>query len=554
MSKNAVVIFLLILNISISAQNFSRQVNIEIESLAKQLIASRDDNVTNSLADKILELDSLNSQAIWFKGLAQQYLNGNKEGLIWIDKFLKLRPNSKQYHYRAQINIQANKKAEAIEDIKKALSLSSHDPDVYRSAAEVFRLSKLYKESSLYFDSATTYSYGSYKVYQSYIMTTIAQNDLTKAEKLCNDVIDKIEGEVLMPRMRYVVMYILKANICFMEKKFIDGAEAASEAILLEPNVAENYKLRAKCYLGAGKMDLACADYYEMIKLDPTKKTDDKINCEGESKYKHSKDWINKLNAYDNYLKGYKMKMEGGNSVNDALKLFTKSIDILDNNYLALANRASCYVILGDYKKALTDINKVLQIKTENFQSYNTRMYLKIQLKDYKGALSDINKAIELKPNNPGYFIDRGHLQTILGDSILAMKDFEKAITLDINNRYAYNLLGIMEMDVKNDYKSAAKNLKAAIDKQLDDPFALKSAEFYYSYSCVLDKLGEYEEALKNIEIAIACDPKSPDFYLKCGEINARAKNLKRACEEWNTALKLGSKKAEELLLYNCKD
>jgi len=554
MFHRSILILLVFINITALAQNFDRMINIEIESLSKQLILSRDDYNTNSLADKILKLDSVNTQAIWFKGVAQQYLNGNEQGLFWINKFLELRPNSKQYHYRAEIKIQAKDNAGAIADIEKALKLSSHDPEVYSSAAEIFRLAKQYKESFLYYDSAAMYSHTNFRVYQSYIMSTIAQNNLQKAYDLCNEVIGKLDGEILLPKMKYVVMYILKANICILQKKYVEGVKASSEAILLEPKNPSNYRLRVRCYLGSGETDLACADYYEMLKLDPRMKIDEAIDCKETGNYKYSKKWLDEVSAYEYYLMGYGKKMGDNNSVEEALKLFTKSIDLIPNNYLALANRASCYIILGDYKKALNDINKVIESKPDNFQSYNTRMYLKTKLEDYKGALIDINKAIELRKNYPGYYLDRGHIKTIMGDSIDAIKDFEKAISLDVNNKNAYNLLGFMEMNLQKNYKSAATHLKMAIDKELDDPFARKSSGLYYDYGCLLDRQGEYKEALKNIEIAIACDSENPEYYLKSGEINARAKNMKKACEEWNIAKRLGSKKAEEVLLYNCKN
>ncbi|MBK6521826.1 MAG: tetratricopeptide repeat protein [Sphingobacteriaceae bacterium] len=552
--KTILLVVLISLCEVIKSQNFDREVNIEIEKLAKSLISSRDDNFTNSTADQILKLDSNNLQAIWFKGLAQQYLKGNEDGLFWINKFLRLRPNSKQYVYRAEIKIQAKDKIGAIEDIEKALKLSSHDPYVYQSAAEIYRLAKLYKEAFLYYDSAAKYSHTNFRVYQGYIMSTVAQNNLQKAYELCNEVIDKINGEVLIPKMRYSVMYVLKANICIMQKKYEEGIEASSEAILLEQKNPGNYRLRARCYFAAGKMDLACADYYEMLKLDPRMKMEEPIDCKAEGEYKYSKEWINKMSAYNYYLVGYEKKMDDNNSVKEALTLFSKSYELMPNNYLALANRASCYIILNDYKNALKDLNKVIEIRPDNFQSYSSRMYVKSKLEDFKGALSDISKALELRPNYPGYYTDRGHIKTLMGDSIGSIKDFEKAISLDVNDKYALNLLGFMEMNIKKDYKSANKNLKMAIEKELDDPFASKSSGLYFDYSCALDKIGDYKEALENIEIAIACDPDNSEYYLKSGEINARAKNIKKACEEWNTAKRLDQEKAEELLLYNCKN
>ena len=49
-------------------------------------------------------------------------------------------------------------------------------------------------------------------------------------------------------------------------------------------------------------MDLACADYYEMLKLDPRMKMEEPIDCKAEGEYKYSKEWINKMSAYNYYI------------------------------------------------------------------------------------------------------------------------------------------------------------------------------------------------------------------------------------------------------------
>lgn len=169
-----------------------------------------------------------------------------------------------------------------------------------------------------------------------------------------------------------------------------------NEGIKLDSGKAGAYYLRATFYERMGKLKEALADYDKAIKLKP----------DYSSAYEKRQELL-KIIDLARYTPKVRNLMELADSLvessdyNGAIKFYDECLTIDAKNEHALFWRAWCYYKLGDNKKVLTDLNKLIKLNP-NYSSdaYNNRACAYENLGKYDKALADYEKAIELDQNN----------------------------------------------------------------------------------------------------------------------------------------------------------
>ena len=127
------------------------------------------------------------------------------------------------------------------------------------------------------------------------------------------------------------------------------------------------------------------------------------------------------------------------------MKQFDKAIDdyskdiAIDPEALSYYGRARTYWAMGEYEKALADINKSIEMDSskEDVIARRAAIYFKLGKNDL--ALADISKAIKLSPNNTTAYIERGDHFLDAGEFEKALCDFDKVLSLDPNDACTYN-------------------------------------------------------------------------------------------------------------------
>lgn len=119
----------------------------------------------------------------------------------------------------------------------------------------------------------------------------------------------------------------------------------------------------------------------------------------------------------------------------EAIKLFSKSIELDPLNYIAWFNRGLAKSYLNLFEEALEDFEQTVKRGPMFENGYFLRGLTKMDLTDYDGALRDFSIAIELdKKFNRAYF-QRGQLYYLLGNKDSACADFN--IAKDLGNKLA---------------------------------------------------------------------------------------------------------------------
>ncbi len=237
-------------------------------------------------------------------------------------------------------------------------------------------------------------------------------------------------------------------------------------------------------------------------------------------------------------------------------ELYSKAIDINPNFLDAYINRGLVNNELQDFDSSISDYNKAIELDSKCALAYNNRGYTKYKQQDFKGALEDYNKAIILNPKfkmaidnkakmlsevcieddkdfSEKYYLSLGILDVNSGNFTEAIANFKEALKFNSNNdlvyfykAVAYHSLNQNDKAYENYTKTIELNKKMPDayfnrgqlifetnpKKALDDFVCAvaidnKFVDAYYSIAAIQKKLGQYKEAVKNLDKIIEIEP-----------------------------------------------
>lgn len=240
------------------------------------------------------------------------------------------------------------------------------------------------------------------------------------------------------------------------------------------------------------------------------------------------------------------------------LELYTFALNLNENFLDAWVNRGLVYNELGDYEKSISDYNKAIEIDSKCALAFNNRGYTRFKQKDYQGALEDYNKAILLNPKfqmaldnkallfqtvcikddkdfNEKYYLSLGIADVNEGNFPEAISSLDEALTLNPNSEVAYFYKAICfhslnrTAEAYENYTKAIELNKNMVDayfnrgqllfktnpKQALDDFVSavaldsKFIDAYYSIAAIQKNLGQYKEAIKNLDKIIELEPQA---------------------------------------------
>lgn len=211
--------------------------------------------------------------------------------------------------------------------------------------------------------------------------------------------------------------------------------------------------------------------------------------------------------------------------------------DLIEGYY----NRAIALEKIGGKREAFKDYKIVLKCSPNLFlaknapSSYQNRARVQIEMADeevelanlsnnspegyqtaieyYNGAIKDLALVIRFNPNydkvpHARAFLKRGYAHLRLNNNQGAIQDYNEAIYLQPQDAKAYVYRGLMRANKYQEYAGALEDFTAAVARDRHDAAA------YYHRGLVLYKLGRYQEALDNYNIALAEDDRinTPSF------------------------------------------
>jgi len=129
--------------------------------------------------------------------------------------------------------------------------------------------------------------------------------------------------------------------------------------------------------------------------------------------------------AQKSYEQGLQQAQAG--RLDEAIVLFTKSIELQPNDYYAWYNRGIAKNMLGRHAEALADFSQTVKLAPTYKKGYLNRGIAQKRLTNYAGALADYSYALRLDPNYGEAYYNRGMLYELLSKRDSACVDYNKA-------------------------------------------------------------------------------------------------------------------------------
>ncbi len=241
---------------------------------------------------------------------------------------------------------------------------------------------------------------------------------------------------------------------------------------------------------------------------------------------------------------------------NDKLNYYTKAIKANPEFADAYINRGLVKNELQDYEGSIEDYNKAIELDPKCSLAYNNRGYTKHKKGDFEGALSDYNKAILLNPKlnialdnkakllsevclkddsefSTKYYLSLGIQEINKGNFLEGIKNVDESLKYNDKSDIAYFYKAIAYHNLNNvdlsyeNYTKAIDINKKMIDayynrgqlvlkdnpKQALDDFVTavaldpKFIDAYYAIAAIQKNLGQYENAIKNLDKILELEP-----------------------------------------------
>ena len=246
---------------------------------------------------------------------------------------------------------------------------------------------------------------------------------------------------------------------------------------------------------------------------------------------------IDNLSATEWFERGYKL-LKGNNT--DAVKAFSKAIE-LDPQYAeAYFGRGAAYEFLGNYKQAVQNFTKTIELNPQAHVAF-ARGLAYYKLHNYQQAIQDYNKAIELDPRDAMAYSERGRAHFSLHNYQQVIQDSNKAIELDpqyadayVNRGNAYGILGNKQQEIQ-DYNKAIE-------------LGPRNATAYRLRGSVYIGLHNYQQAIQDSNKAIELDPQHSMGYFVRGLAYGLLGNYQQYIDNFKIAARLGNEKAQDFL------
>jgi tetratricopeptide (TPR) repeat protein len=214
------------------------------------------------------------------------------------------------------------------------------------------------------------------------------------------------------------------------------------------------------------------------------------------------------------------------------------------------------------YKKAAETFTDILGKATDERLKkfcYIYRGFSYNGLGEYKKAVSDLDKAIELDPNDLSSYIDRGKAKAYLKDLDGAKKDFEYILTKDSigdQGQGAFYYLGKISYQLGNFEQSINYYDKLIVLTPMD-------TELYFNRAVSKGMIMDVAGSIKDYDKAIELKPDFTEAYANRGvakinlltskgNINPTKEQTSDGCTDLKKAQKMGDKTVEDMIFIYC--
>lgn len=215
--------------------------------------------------------------------------------------------------------------------------------------------------------------------------------------------------------------------------------------------------------------------------------------------------------------------------------LWTHVLKYYDQVTLPFHNRGNYYREIGQYDKALADLNQAIKLKPTDYNLLNSRGRIYFTMNRFQEAYEDYTKAIQNKDDEGEFYVNRAAALAQLKRPQEAVADLNKGLQLKPNflNGYKNRMLVHQELGM---LQESLNDINSFI--KLDPT----ENNMYYERARVLRMMKRDQEAMPDYNFAIQNDPNNTLFLLERSKAHAALGNKAAALADALKAQNLGGK------------
>ncbi len=223
--------------------------------------------------------------------------------------------------------------------------------------------------------------------------------------------------QILSAQDNYLSLF--RKGFFYLEVNDLKAIDFLSQAISLDSSGAEPYFYRGIANYKAGYYSSSISDFEKASALDTA---------------------LNRVYALKSFAH---RKMGETEQAVQSFNIFLKKAES-DSSAYYYTTRGNLKIENNDYSGAIEDFNQASELSPDNEKVYYYRFHANYKIGDYRKALFEIDHLITLNPYFYGYYLYRGNTKLALGDFKNANHDYTKSIQLNERNADAYYLRGIV--------------------------------------------------------------------------------------------------------------
>ncbi len=232
----------------------------------------------------------------------------------------------------------------------------------------------------------------------------------------------------------------------------------------------------------------------------------------------------------------------------EASTLYTKIIETTKLNdkeaYPSVYKRAVCYYSLGNFEKALEDLDVFIPAFPDMYRAKLLRAFVYKELGDEKRQLIDLNEVLDQQPGNPDLLRMRAAIYLQKQEFKKAKEDLDIAKSLkDDSETEVY--LGVAYYNL-GDLDSALFSINRSIEMD-----ASYMPSYLYAGSFCLQE-EQYELGIKYLNLALRLEPRNTSALFYKGVALVELKKVEQGCSYLAKAFYNGEDDASGYLEQYC--
>lgn len=219
----------------------------------------------------------------------------------------------------------------------------------------------------------------------------------------------------------------------------------------------------------------------------------------------------------------------------EAIEIYQELIERGETNPKIFSGLALCLDSLGQYPPALEAAQKAVSLGDKDAESYLRRGVIYGHMQDSANAAADFKKALSFDPLLAEAHFNLGIFYFREGNLKEAHRHYRQFLKVHPGAATVKFLQVTQEIN-RREHLREIEACEAILARNPKDPRA------YVSLGTVLGEIGEYEKALRFLQLANAAAPQYAKSYYNRGVILRRAQQMPQANEAYKKAVSLDPK------------